>query len=90
MSLQKHFFRDEIWFISSGKCIVNYSKNLPTSTDIIELNKDDIFNVIKGEWHQLVNPTNDPCHIIEIQFGSKTSEDDIERYDDDYGRSNKN
>jgi cytidyltransferase-like protein len=80
MSLQKHFHRDEIWFISSGKCIVNYSKHSPTSTDMIELDKDDTFNVLRGEWHQLVNPTNNPCHIIEIQFGSKTSEDDIERY----------
>ena len=26
MSFQKHQFRNEIWFISEGSCIVNFSK----------------------------------------------------------------
>ena len=25
MSLQKHFHRDEIWFVSQGECVVNFS-----------------------------------------------------------------
>lgn len=80
MSLQKHFHRDEIWFISKGDCIVNYGKTIPTSLEVIKLQKDDIFNVLRGEWHQLINENKYPCHIIEIQFGDQTSETDIERY----------
>ena len=26
MSFQKHQFRNEIWFISEGSCVVNFSK----------------------------------------------------------------
>ena len=41
--------------------------------------KDDNFHVKANEWHQIVNRTKQPCHIIEIQYGDETSEDDIER-----------
>jgi mannose-6-phosphate isomerase-like protein (cupin superfamily) len=40
---------------------------------------EEVFHVKQGEWHQLINDTNDACHIIEIQYGESTSEDDIER-----------
>jgi mannose-6-phosphate isomerase-like protein (cupin superfamily) len=30
-------------------------------------------------WHQIVNKGKVPCHIIEIQYGEETTEDDIER-----------
>ena len=33
----------------------------------------------KGYWHKLWNPTDEDLVIIEIQYGEKTSEDDIER-----------
>ena len=45
MSLQKHFHRDEIWFISSGECIVNFSQNSPDSVEQFILKKHDTFNV---------------------------------------------
>jgi mannose-6-phosphate isomerase-like protein (cupin superfamily) len=32
-----------------------------------------------GEWHQLINPTDKPCKIVEIQYGTECEEDDIER-----------
>jgi mannose-6-phosphate isomerase-like protein (cupin superfamily) len=34
-----------------------------------------------GEWHQITNPFNETCHIIEIQFGDEVTENDIERLD---------
>lgn len=80
MSLQKHFYRDEIWYISHGSCKVNFSKTGPEDCEIIELNEDDIFNVYKGDWHQIINESHEPCHIIEIQYGSLLSEEDIERH----------
>ena len=33
----------------------------------------------KEAWHQIINPFDEPCHIIEIQYGRETSEEDIER-----------
>jgi Mannose-6-phosphate isomerase len=45
----------------------------------IELNKEQVFHVEKEAWHQITNPFNEPCHIVEIQYGEKTDEDDIER-----------
>ena len=43
------------------------------------LSTHDHFLVGLGNWHQITNPYDVPCHIIEIQYGSKTEEDDIER-----------
>ena len=80
MSLQKHFHRDEIWFISRGECIVNYSKESPEKLMQFHLKKHDSFSVKKNEWHQITNPFEEECKIIEVQYGDKTDEDDIERH----------
>ena len=81
ISYQKHFKRDEIWFISKGSCSVKHGRleNNPEVHEFYNLNTDQIFIVRKGEWHQLWNPNDIPCHIIEIQYGEETTEDDIER-----------
>ena len=31
-----------------------------------------------GEWHQIMNTSNHPCHIIEIQYGESCYENDID------------
>ena len=79
MSFQRHFHRNEIWFVSKGKCLVNFSKVDAENFQSIELNKEQVFHVEKEAWHQITNPFDKPCHIIEIQYGEKTDEDDIER-----------
>ena len=33
----------------------------------------------KEDWHQIFNPFEEECRIIEIQYGQETSEEDIER-----------
>ena len=43
------------------------------------MNKFDHYFVPVGKWHQITNPFDDPCHLIEIQYGDKTEEEDIER-----------
>ena len=40
--------------------------------------------------HRLVNETIKPLQIIEVQTGSYLGEDDIERFEDNYGRTNSN
>jgi cytidyltransferase-like protein len=79
MSFQKHFKRSEIWMVSKGSCIVNYSKKDPNSKKSIQLNTFDHYLVPVGDWHQITNPFNQTCHLIEIQYGEECVEDDIER-----------
>ena len=79
MSFQKHFKRNEIWMVSIGSCIVNYSKDNPDNKKSIQLNKFDHYIVPLGEWHQITNPFNETCHLIEIQYGEQCIEEDIER-----------
>jgi cytidyltransferase-like protein len=79
MSFQRHFKRNEIWMVSKGSCIVNYSKDNPSNKKSIQLNLHDYYLVPVTEWHQITNPFNEKCHIIEIQYGEECIEEDIER-----------
>ena len=79
MSFQRHFKRNEIWFISKGSCEVNFSESNPDNPSLIKLNSEEVFHAKIGNWHQIINPYEDPCHIIEIQYGEETNEEDIER-----------
>lgn len=79
MSFQRHFKRNEIWLVSKGSCIVNYSDKDPDQKKNVLLNKFDHYIVPVKNWHQITNPFNETCHIIEIQYGEKCIEDDIER-----------
>ena len=79
ISFQRHFKRSEIWYVRSGEGFVKYSMSNPNKTDTIKLFKDDIFVVKKGMWHQLYNEGREDLVIIEIQYGSETNEQDIER-----------
>ena len=79
MSFQRHFFRNEIWLVSQGSCSVKHSNDNPDNFEEITLNKHDYFIINKESWHQIINLNEEPCHIIEIQYGEETEENDIER-----------
>jgi cytidyltransferase-like protein len=79
MSFQRHFKRSEIWMVSRGSCVVNFSKDHPRNKQSIQLNTFDHYLVPLGEWHQITNPFDMVCHIIEIQYGDECVENDIER-----------
>lgn len=79
ISMQRHFKRSEFWFVTHGACdVVSTLPNgyaLPTV-----LLKEHLHHFVpKGEWHQLRNPYEVPCKIVEIQYGKSCSEDDIQR-----------
>jgi len=80
MSLQRHFKRNEIWFVSQGACEVNFSTTKAENATIKKLSTEDVFHVKVGNWHQIINPYDELCHIIEIQYGEETNEEDIERF----------
>jgi len=80
LSFQRHKFRNEIWFVSKGKCLVRHgNSNNENASEETELNSEELFHVPANKWHQIINPFDVDCHIIEIQYGEKTVENDIER-----------
>lgn len=81
ISYQRHNKRSEVWFVRSGKGVVKHSKDHEPLTNfaLIDVYQHDIFVVKQGEWHQLYNESNEDLVIIEIQYGSETNEQDIER-----------
>ena len=79
MSFQRHQKRNEIWFVSKGSCKVKHSLDGPDDIQQTKLSTEEVFHVKQGEWHQLIIPSQEVCHIIEIQYRESPSEDDIER-----------
>lgn len=75
LSMQKHAHRSELWFVAQGQAVVY------TAYNRYVLNTHDIYHVARGEWHRLVNETDEPLSVIEIQYGSQCTEDDIIRQD---------
>jgi mannose-1-phosphate guanylyltransferase/mannose-6-phosphate isomerase len=80
LSLQSHFHRAEHWIVVSGTAEV-------TNGDEVKLLSENESTYIPiGTRHRLGNPGKLPAMLIEVQSGSYLGEDDIERYDDDFGR----
>lgn len=79
MSYQRHFKRNEFWFVSKGKCNLRFSEDDHENFDENTLYLNDIFHIPLKSWHQLYNPYDEDCHIIEIQYGEANDESDIER-----------
>ena len=79
ISMQKHFKRNEYWIVSEGKCHYNAMMDngyaLPTKV----LEKHNSTSVEIACWHQVTNPYESPCRIVEIQYGIECKEEDIER-----------
>jgi cytidyltransferase-like protein len=79
LSMQKHKQRAEFWFVSEGEATV-YTLNRKTDSELVgKFTQFDHTWIANNEWHQLVNETSKPLRIIEIQYGSDCSEEDIER-----------
>lgn len=79
ISYQRHFKRSEIWFVSKGTINVKHSMSGPEDYVVHTLSADSQIHIKQGQWHQAFNVFDEPCHIIEIQYGEETNEDDIER-----------
>lgn len=79
-SLQSHDFRDETWLIvqGSGVCVKN-EENIPVV-------QGSVVRVSRNDKHRIVNNSEEDLIFIEIQTGEKFSENDIVRYEDQFGR----
>ncbi|MBL6862225.1 MAG: adenylyltransferase/cytidyltransferase family protein [Pelagibacterales bacterium] len=80
LSLQSHSKREETWVVLEGEATVTI--NEMTFTKI----KNETIHIPQGAKHRLENKYDSILKIIEIQTGIYFGEDDITRYDDDFGR----
>ena len=80
LSMQKHKHRSEHWLVTEGKCKL---RRFDEEGQLYETvyNKHDTITIEAKEWHQLTNPFSKPCRVVEIQYGKKCVEEDIERAD---------
>jgi len=81
LSMQRHEHRSENWFVAEGRAVV-YSILPGTEDEEFFRGSYERFapiSISQGEWHKLCNETNSPLKIIEIQYGDKCVEEDIER-----------
>ena len=80
LSLQKHQHRAEHWVVVSGTAQVTCGDKQ------MLLVENQSTYIPCGQIHRLSNPGSDALEMIEIQSGDYLSEDDIIRYEDNYGR----
>ena len=81
LSLQRHGKRAENWVVTQGTATVT------VDDDTFRLRESGSAFIPVGAKHRLENDTAIPLHLIEVQSGSYLGEDDIERFDDAYGRA---
>ncbi len=80
LSLQRHKRRAEHWVVIQGVATVT------RNDEIFELKKNESTFLPMGAMHRLENKGGEELHLIEIQTGDYFGEDDIERFEDSYGR----
>ncbi len=84
ISLQSHQFRAEHWFIVSGQGTAELDGRK------IEVGAGDSINVPIGSQHRISCGNSETLVFIEVQTGSSFAEEDIVRYEDDFGRIRSN
>ncbi len=81
LSLQKHHHRAEHWIVVSGTARVTRGQ------ETFDLAENESTYIPIDTIHRLENPGSIPLRVIEIQSGAYLGEDDIVRFEDNYGRS---
>lgn len=80
MSLQRHLKRAEHWVVVSGTARVT------RGDEVFTLKTNESTFIPVGVKHRIENPGPEILNLIEVQTGNYLGEDDIERFDDRYGR----
>ncbi len=80
LSLQLHHHRAEHWIVVNGAARVR------RGDDEFMLNENESTYIPPNTMHRLENPGKVPLNLIEVQSGSYLGEDDIIRFEDNYGR----
>ena len=77
-----HHHRAEHWVVVKGTALVERDNE----KDLLEENQSTYIPL--GCKHRLTNPGRMPVELIEVQSGAYLGEDDIVRFEDNYGRIN--
>ena len=80
LSYQSHAKRAEHWIIVKGEPTVVLNDKE------IKMKQGEHIHIPQGAKHRLINNTSEVVEWIEVQTGTYFGEDDIQRYQDDYGR----
>jgi mannose-1-phosphate guanylyltransferase len=80
LSLQMHHRRSEHWVVVSGEASVTNGERS------YALAANESTFIPSGTRHRLANARNEPLVVIEVQCGEYVGEDDIVRFEDEYGR----
>lgn len=82
LSYQSHRFRAEHWFVVSGTAKVTLND------EIYMVKNGESIDIRIGDKHRVENPgpAGERLVFIEVQRGTYLGEDDITRYEDDFGR----
>ena len=81
LSLQRHKYRSEHWTVVSG------IGRITRGDKTFILKHDQGTFIPKNTLHRLENTQRTTkLRVIEVQCGDYTGEDDIQRFDDDFGR----
>jgi mannose-1-phosphate guanylyltransferase / mannose-6-phosphate isomerase len=80
LSLQMHHHRAEHWIVVQG------TARITRNDETFLLSENESTYIPVGATHRIENPGRVPLHIIEVQSGSYLGEDDIVRFEDNYGR----
>jgi mannose-1-phosphate guanylyltransferase/mannose-6-phosphate isomerase len=80
LSLQMHHHRAEHWIVVQGTARVTCGDKS------FLLSENESTYVPVGATHRIENPGKVALHIVEVQSGTYLGEDDIVRYEDNYGR----
>ena len=81
LSLQRHKKRDEHWFILDG------SSKITLDEKKVDVVSGQCVDIKRGVLHRIENTGQEELSFIEIQTGDYFGEDDIERLEDDFGRT---
>lgn len=81
ISYQSHAKRSEHWIIVRGEAVV-----ILNDEELIRKQGEHVFIPV-GAKHRIINRTKSLVEFVEVQVGTYFGEDDIVRYQDDYGRS---
>lgn len=81
LSLQRHRHRAEHWVVVAGEADVT------RDGETIRLAADQSVYLTRGTIHRIANPGTQDLIFIEVQTGPELREDDIERFEDRYGRA---
>jgi len=80
LSLQLHHKRAEHWIVVKGTAVVTVDDR---EVELVE--NESIYIPVEAR-HRLENRGKEPLELIEVQSGRYLGEDDIERFEDNYGR----